>query len=273
MRNLRVALAAAVLLSISPSVFGQASFTSLYSQNFDALPSAPTIGITAPFSNNQIVGVFASATNNNPATTILVSNGTNNTGGVYSFGATGEAERALGSIGSGSASTNRLAIVLRNATASTINDLVVQFTGEQWRSSTTTQNVLTFDLGVFADTNDATQLNANLNSTTGYTANAALNYTGQAPVTTNGALNGNDPANRTLVNGNLSDVNFGAGQLLYLRFTDINDVGNDAGLAIDDFSVSAPTGAVPEPGTLALVVGGLLPMAAILIRRRWNATK
>jgi hypothetical protein len=54
-----------------------------------------------------------------------------------------------------------------------------------------------------------------------------------------------------------------AGASLFIRWTDFNDAGNDAGLAIDQLQMNFTP--VPEPGTLALVALGAMGLMA---RRR-----
>jgi hypothetical protein len=54
---------------------------------------------------------------------------------------------------------------------------------------------------------------------------------------------------------------------LWVRWIERNDVGNDHGLAIDDFSLSAAVAAVPEPQSWALMLGGLAALGFIARRR------
>lgn len=54
------------------------------------------------------------------------------------------------------------------------------------------------------------------------------------------------------------------GQSLYLRWQDVNDVGNDAALGLDNFRLDAVT--FPEPATLAL--GGIAFIRVVAARRR-----
>ena len=61
-------------------------------------------------------------------------NGSQNNGAVVSFGATGDAERALGVQPSGSLSTGRIGAIFRNASQTTYTSATISYTGEQWRS-------------------------------------------------------------------------------------------------------------------------------------------
>ena len=47
-------------------------------------------------------------------------------------------------------------------------------------------------------------------------------------------------ANRTAVSATITGLTWAPGQTLVLRWTDVNDGGNDDGLAIDDLSLSTP---------------------------------
>ena len=55
------------------------------------------------------------------------------------------------------------------------------------------------------------------------------------------SLNGNDPANRLAKSATIT-VTANAGQGIWIRWKDTNDVGNDHGLAVDDVSVTAHGG-------------------------------
>jgi hypothetical protein len=66
-----------------------------------------------------------------------------------------------------------------------------------------------------------------------------LNFTGPVATATAGALDGNATANRTVFsNVLLPGVVLLPGQEIFLRWVDLNDAGNDHGLAVDDFSLT-----------------------------------
>ena len=93
---------------------------------------------------------------------------------------------------------------------------------------------------------------------------ASLNFV--TPVTTGiiGALDGNDPANRTFVSAELTGFNWAPDEYLVLRWRDANDAGNDHGMGIDDLTVVGPP-VIPEPSSLAVLGLGL---AALITRRK-----
>jgi hypothetical protein len=242
--------------------------TTSYSENFDTTLSATsvagafssTIGVQAAvppggsssgWDGAKIAGT--GATNMN----FTVDTGAANSGAIYSYGSAGSGERALGTVASGS-NTAAVGVELVNNIGQAITSVSIGYLGEFWRSSTTSQNLLTFAYAV-GPSGSATYL----------TDLAALPFplltlVGPLPVTTNGALDGNLPANQAAFSGTIPVV-VPQGQSLYLRWQDFNDIGNDAGLAIDNFELTATV--VPEPATLTLL--GLVGLAvAGGLRRR-----
>lgn len=120
--------------------------------------------------------------------------------------------------------------------------ILVTYDGEQWRNGgNTSPHSLTFDyrVGPSVALTDP-----------GYTAESSLDFTGPIATATAAALDGNNPANR--VAGIFAKVKVGSwapAEQLMLRWSDINDTGNDHGLAIDNFSFSA----IPEPSSTAAI--------------------
>jgi len=100
----------------------------------------------------------------------------------------------------------------------------------------------------------------------GWTGFSALDFTSPNVTSTTGvALDGNLAGNRTVFTGVvLTGVTVNPGEEIFLRWLDIDDTGNDHGLAVDDFSVSFS--AVPEPSTALL--GGLGLLVLSFGRRR-----
>ncbi len=210
------------------------SLAAPYAQNFDMLA---TSGTTNPWADDTTIGGWYST-----RTVYIGSNGSLTNGGLYSFGATGASERALGSIASGSTDTIRYGARFTNDTGSTITAISVAYTGEQWRNGgNTTQHTLTFDYQVGASVTSLT--------TGTWTSVAALDFTGPIATSTAGALDGNDSANRVAISHTFA-VSIAPGHEVMLRWGDPNDVGNDHGLAIDDLTVTASTAVVDDPPTV-----------------------
>ncbi|MEH1898974.1 MAG: Calx-beta domain-containing protein [Nostoc sp.] len=199
-----------------------ASFTGTYSQNFNTLANSGTS--ISWVDDSTISGWYATRTNYN------VGSGSNNTGGLYSFGTTGD--RALGSVASGSTGTIYYGLRLQNNTGSSITQLQVGYTGEQWRNGgNTSLQQLKFSY----------QTGSTLTNLTTGTWNSAtsLDFTSPIATATAAALNGNQLANKVVITPVTITLAtpIANGEEIILRWEDIDDGGNDHGLAIDDVSV------------------------------------
>jgi hypothetical protein len=244
--------------------------TSTYTQNFDSLginatanAFSSTVGTISPIPNLTSWDGAKVGGNGTTSVAMSISDGNSTSGGMYSFGAASGADRALGVIASG---TNIMGFgfQLRNNTGTTITGLDISFTQENWRSSTTSQNTVTagWALGSGSITS------ANYITAVGFNAVSGLNLVGPAAVATNGALNGNDVANQVARSASITGLTLAQGDSIFFRWVDANDTGNDAGLAIDNFSLTAfSSSAVPEPATLSLL-GVAIGLGAVARYRR-----
>lgn len=215
-------------------------------QNFDSLL---TSGTANPWTDDSTLpgwySQFTTPTTN--PTTYRADSGGSNTGAIYSWGVAGTnplTERAFGSVSSGTPLTIYNALKLTNNTGSIITSLDISFVGEQWRNGgNTSAQTLAFQYQI---ANAGTITDANT-PTTGWTGFSTLDFISPTLGATAAALDGNAAANRTALSGNLP-VTVNVGQEVWLRWVDINDAGNDHGLAIDDFSVTANgAGGSPSP--------------------------
>ena len=245
----------------------QVAFTGNYSQNFDTLANSPS-GSDVAFTNNVTLPGWYFATSSGSRNNVYrVGSGTDNQGSLYSFGTTGVAERALGSVGSnalGASGSGGLfyGVNLTNNTGGTITSFQVAYTGEQWRNGgNTASQMLAF----------AYSLNAT-NLTTGTYVNVStLAFVSPVHTSTAGALNGNLSANQTPLSETISSLSLAPGASLWLRWFDLNDSGNDHGLAIDNLNVTAsftqtPT-TTPEPGAVTLLATGMA-VGGCMLRKR-----
>ncbi|MFM2082211.1 MAG: Leukotoxin [Verrucomicrobiota bacterium] len=226
-----------------------------YSQNFDTL--AVTTGAAPgliPWTNNvNLLGWFASHTGGtltgNSITNMRAGIGDANSGSLYSFGATNVAERALGSASSGTPGTVFYGVVLSNNTASVQTDFAISYTAEQWRNggnATAQVNTFAYRTATSADIIDADIINSAL-----FTAFPSLNATTPTVGATAAALDGNNAANQVSFSSVLlSGVSLSPGEALFLRWTDINDAGNDHAFGIDNLTVNFSSSVPSTPPSI-----------------------
>ncbi|HEX8650060.1 MAG TPA: FG-GAP-like repeat-containing protein [Pyrinomonadaceae bacterium] len=252
-RQLLAVLIAALLLTtavlklrshIEPSVEAAPaiSITTLgtpITENFNSLANTGTANTWTD--NTTLAGWYAqfSAAGQTANPTIYrADDGSLNTGSIYSYGTVNATERAFGSAASGTPGNIFYAIQLTNNTGQTINSLSISYTGEQWRNGgNTSAQQLDFQYQV-ASPGTITDANT---PTTSWTDFNTLDFVSPTTGATAVALDGNAAANRTAKSGTLT-VTVNAGQEIWLRWQDTNDAGNDHGLALDDFSVTANGG-------------------------------
>jgi hypothetical protein len=130
-----------------------------------------------------------------------------------------------------------IAVGFTNATGGTISTVDVEYDGEQWRNggNTSTQTmVMEYGLG------------ATFGTVATWTG-TGFNFTSPTVGATAAALDGNAAANRLAdIGGTISSLSWGVGQVLWFRWIENNDSGNDHGLAVDNFDLAATLSVVPE---------------------------
>ena len=219
-----------------------------YTQSFDALGTASipsTISSTAGV-QTSLGAVTGSSTLNgwyatkvggtsSTVTAITADAGAGTGGFVYNYGVASASDRALGMLASGS---NWMAIgaLIKNDTGATINSIKLSFTAEFWRSSTSVQNVLTCAIG---KVDGSTITTANFLTEPSAIPLVRGNITGPAAVATNAALDGNLVANQVAFTDVVIPLQLAPGETGFVRWSDVNDGGNDAGLAIDNLRMTA----------------------------------
>ena len=233
-----LALAVLAALNLAPTV--QAACVSLttlgsaYSQNFNTLATSGTANTLA------IAGWSMLETGTNANTTYSAGTGSATTGDTYSFGASGNTERALGGLQSGSLVPS-FGACFTNNTGTAVNSLAIAYTGEEWRLGTAART----DSINFQYSTSATSL-----STGTWTGVTALNFA--TPVTTTvGAKDGNAVANRSAKSSTISALNIANGATFWVRWTDTNATSSDDGLAVDDFSLT-PNGSTSATPNLTI---------------------
>lgn len=249
-----VAGAAQAVLSVGPTLLASEDFDGLplstQTGYFSATAGVQNIALGTTFDGVKLAGTGTSGMN------LIADNGSGNTGGIVSYGVSGIPERALGMLASG-ANIPGVGVQIVNNSGIAWQSITITFVQENWRSSTSVQNVMAASWSTTASASNY------LSAASGFTNVTALDLVGPAPVASNGALDGNNPANQALRSATLTFSSaLNVGDSVFVRWQDVNDAGNDAGLALDTFSVQAT--AVPEPATMAALGLGV----AALLRRR-----
>lgn len=219
-------------------------------ESFNGLATSGTTNVMTTLPDG-----FTFVKTNIPASnTYSANNGASNSGDVYSYGSSDD--RALGSLASGTTGTIMFGVNFKNDTGAPMDQLIVSYTGEQWRAGG----------GRTADSKDSLLFEYSLDATSltdgTWIAVPELDVYSILPGnTTGGAVDGNLPENQVQLSAiiDLSASPIAAGNGFWLRWTDVNISGNDDGLAIDNLTV------IPEPSALSLLaLGGM----GLLRRRR-----
>lgn len=230
-----------ITLLFSCLSWGQLSITSTgtaYTQNFDGLPTSGT-GLSSSgiiFSNGWLF--LESGSNAN--STYQAGNGSGTAGDTYSWGVAGTnslSDRSFGMLQSGNLSSI-IGFKFTNNTGSAISTLVIGYTGELWRTSSSNDNLIfSYQVSDVA-----------LNTSLGWNNVSALNFV--TPVTSTAAQkDGNQPANRTVIGPvTISGLNVPNGSTITIRWVDSTG-SSSAGMGIDDFSITAYS-PNPSPATL-----------------------
>lgn len=211
-------------------------------ENFDTLASSGAANTAMPPDWSFV------ETGTGANTTYAAGTGSSFTGNTYSFGATGNAERALGGLPS-DALQSTFGALFTNKTGVTINDVTIGFVGEQWRVANINKQRLDFQYST-----DPTA--------TGVTTGTWVDFNAldfESPITsaTASALNGNDSANQRLVSATIRGLSIVNGDNFRIRFFNSDPpTGSGHGLAVDNFSLDAA--AVPEPSSLMLSILGMV---------------
>ncbi|MCS7003977.1 MAG: fibronectin type III domain-containing protein [Cytophagales bacterium] len=220
------------------------SSSNTYSENFDALSNT---GTSNPWSNNSTLLGWYAQFQTGTLTQYRADNGSGTTGALYSFGTSSSSERSLGSIASntisGTPPTPGVYYGIRiknNQTSSPITSLSINFVLEQWRNGgSDVKDTIYFQYLLNADS-----IKGPLTSWSSIDTLTSLVSSSSAS-----ALDGNSPTNRITKSYTLN-LTIPSGQEIWIRWVDLNKIGNDDGLAIDDFSITATFGSSsikPEP--------------------------
>lgn len=260
-----IALAAAASAQANVTVSGP-SFT--YSQSFDTLASSGSPNAWA--NDSTLAGWYLF----NKDSVAITSYGTtaSNAGGFFAFGS--NTDRALGGTGSGGtvfgspaagAVAGWIAVAFTNTSALTLDSFTLRFDGEQWRNGGATTPAVSVAQTMKLEYG----FGATMASVSSWIApGGSFDFTSPVFGTTAAApVDGNGPGLVTNLGGTVATA-WAPGSTLWVRWVEVNDVGNDHSLAIDNVSFSVTATAVPEPSTYAMLLAGLGAIGFLARRRR-----
>jgi len=235
----------------------------IYSQDFDTLAST---GSSNAWANDSTLSGWSLFTGAGAAiASYRADTGASNAGAFYSFGAASGSERALGGVGSGGsyfgspasgAVAGYIAVAFTNATGLALTGFTLGFDGEQWRNGgNTSAQGMVLSYGFGSSYGDVATWTA---------PGGAFDWASPVVGSTSGSVDGNGTGLVSGLGGTVATA-WASGDTLWVRWTDVNDVGNDHGLAIDNLSFSVS--AVPEASTTAMLLAGLAAMGFVARRR------
>jgi len=230
------------------SIFAQFSAVSYttpgntYHQNFDQLPLSGSFTLTGkgphafdspPLSVNalkgwQVLQIAGSQSNTN----VLTGTGSGTGSGIYSYGLSGNNNRALGSLASGTG-VYAFGVVIENLTGNILNRINIRYKATQWRKGGS-GNINNWQFSYQIRQGNSIDTASMIKKTE---ANLISIHISSGSATLNGHL----PTNQYIINITLSDIVWKPGDKLTLRWDDMDETGSDDGMAIDDFEFSAST--------------------------------
>jgi hypothetical protein len=190
--------------------------TAVYAENFDSLVSAGTGSMPPP------AGFSLSENGAGADNLYTANNGFSHLGDTYSYGSRDSNERALGVKTSGSVTLIQFGGCFTNNTSLTLDSVVIQYAGEQWRGGTTGADTLVFEYSTNAESLTAGT----------YVRHSALNFSSIIH-SGGGSLDGNAAGNRLFIRSSIP-VTLAPGKTFWIRWSDSNTLGSDDGLAVDD---------------------------------------
>lgn len=234
-KRIYLLLVIVLVSSFSQHFFAQSSITAIgtpVTQNFDGLGS----GSGTWTNNSSCTGWYVKTDLTASITSYAANNGsTTSPAGLYTFGATGNSDRALGFVpsaaftGPSGSGKGYIGWRLKNNTNKSIGSIQINWTGEQWRKEQAMQQNIVLGYQIGSTVTDLTSGT--------YTLAASQFDCPIYNLNTTSVLNGNQAANRISLSKTLN-ITIPAGQEIMFRWEDLNDPANHL-LAIDDVSFTA----------------------------------
>lgn len=248
--KLTIAMASVALLATQTTA--QVSLSGgTYTQDFNGLPSVVVSsntwvnGVTLPGWYANTTNIPSSNFGSNGEITNLVANvGSTSSGFLYSYGANGLADRALGSQAvNAMAASGQPALAhgirFTNDTGVALTNFSISYTGEQWRNAGV---AVVHSLAFAYRINSSPITNADSQTVSSWNNVPALNFSSPTFSTTAGSLDGNIASNRIVIAPVvLQGFVVLPGQEIFFRWLDTNESGNDHALAVDDITISFAT--------------------------------
>lgn len=225
-----------------------------YTQNFNTLPST---GNPTWTDNTTLSGWYGTPASTGTFSGMIVATTGANGNFLGSFGSSASSDRALGANPGGA--NKAWGLRLQNSGTTTITINTISFTGEEWRTGSGSAQTVSFAYLLLAS--PITSL-----SGSGYVSLSGLDFTSPVTSPTGTNLDGNNAANQVAVSLGSLAITLAPGTEMMLRWTYLDGAGNDANLAIDNFSLGYTT-AVPEPSTWGMIFVGLCGLLYFRQRR------
>jgi hypothetical protein len=238
-----------------------------YANHFDWLPNSGTFALDGPGPYYLDAPPFELGTgpgNHTPrgwqlhkyggtggVARFLVDDGANVTGGAYSYGTAGAADRAFGQLATGT-TVNAIGATFTNTGTATYTAFTVSFTVEQWRRGATTGPA--FDTQTFQYAADSGGAATTSIATGTFVPAPDGDLVTVNTVAARGPTDGNAPANRVAKTVTVTGIVWAPGENLTIRWRDTDAPMSDDGLAIDDLTFTAGGGGPPAGFTAGNVV-------------------
>ncbi len=188
-----------------------------------------TVDITSWTNNTTFLGWYEAGTFQSHLN--ITTAAPTNTGGFYTYECNGNNDQKIGSRASGGSGTLRYGVVLQNTTGSAVSNVQVSYKGYQLSlAQNGAVNTIAFDY-IVSTTPPAITAG-------GGTAVSALNFTQlQSNGSSGSAQVAGYPCTQMVDISNCITVSIPNNSYILLRWTDVDDAGNDHHMAIDDVNI------------------------------------
>ena len=203
-----------------------------YLQDFNLMPST---NATYTWGNNlTLSGWYAAKNDLGLFSEYRTGDGSSSTYGLYSFGSSNSADRALGALNQDASGDIVYGVLFRNNTGSQIDNVTMSYKAEQWRKANSTTVSQRVKVGYLIANEIDLKAAALLN-------NATTTWISQGDMITidNGSSNGPVNGNTVFTQINITfPVALENGDEIFIKFFDENVTSTDKAMAVDDLSIS-----------------------------------